>query len=225
MAPLPAPQFILASASPRRRQLFALTGWPFATATAAVDEAPHPGEAPEALVVRLAASKARTVAAESPGPAWVLAADTVVVDDGRALGKPADARQALEMLGSLRGRRHQVITALALVDPISGRQLSEICRSDVPMREYSPAEARAFVARGEAADKAGSYAIQDPAFRPVDLERMQDCYANVVGLPLCHLLRAMRRVGVEPPRDVPRACQSHTSYTCPAYPSILEGRA
>jgi MAF protein len=224
MASTPSPEFILASASPRRSQLLALTGWTFTTAATAVDESPYPGEAPEALATRLARSKAQAAAGAASNGSWVLAADTLVVDRGAVLGKPGDEREALEMLGSLRARTHQVITSLALIDPATGEQYSETCSSQVSMRDYSPAEVQAFVARGEAWDKAGGYAIQDPHFRPVDMARMQDCFANVVGLPLCHLVRAMRRAGLEPRRDVPQACQAHTDYRCPVYREILEGR-
>jgi len=225
MVSAPSPQFILASASPRRRQLLALTGWTFITAKASLDESPQSGEAPEALAARLAQAKARAVArAGSSGPSWVLAADTVVVDQGRVLGKPDGEGEALTMLSSLRGRQHQVITGIAILNPATGGQQSETCRSDVPMRSYSPAEAEAYVARGAALDKAGGYGIQDRTFRPVDMDLMQDCYANVMGLPLCHLVRAMRRLGVEPPRDVPEACQAHIQYRCPVYRDILEGR-
>jgi len=225
MVSAPSPQFILASASPRRRQLLALTGWTFTTAEASLDESPQPGEAPEALAARLAQAKAQAVArAGASGPSWVLAADTVVVDQGRVMGKPDGEGEALTMLSSLRGRQHHVITGIAILNPATGEQQSETCRSDVPMRSYSQAEAEAYVARGAALDKAGGYGIQDRTFRPVDMDLMRDCYANVMGLPLCHLVRAMRRLGVEPPSDVPEACQAHTQYRCPVYTEILEGR-
>lgn len=224
MTSSPASDFILASASPRRSRLLALTGWTFTTAAASVDESSLPGEAPEALADRLARSKAQAAAGTVTNGPWVLAADTLVVDRGVVLGKPGSEQEALEMLGSLRGRTHRVITSLALINPASGEVHSETCRSEVSMRDYSMEEAQAFVARGEAWDKAGGYAIQDPLFRPVDMQRMWDCFANVVGLPLCHLVRAMRRAGLEPPQDVPQACQAHTDYRCPVYQDILEGR-
>jgi len=222
MVSAPSPQFILASASPRRRQLLALTGWTFDTVEASLDESPQPGETPEVLAARLAQAKAAATGAS--GPSWVLAADTVVVDQGRLFGKPDGDQEALTMLSSLRGRQHQVITGIAILNPVTGGLQSEICRSDVPMRSYSPAEAEANVARGAALDKAGGYGIQDRAFHPVDMQLMRECYANVMGLPLCHLVRAMRRLGLEPLSDVPEACQAHTQYRCPVYTEILEGR-
>jgi predicted house-cleaning NTP pyrophosphatase (Maf/HAM1 superfamily) len=89
------------------------------------------------------------------------------------------------------------------------------------MRRYSPGEAAAYVAGGSPLDKAGAYGIQDDGFRPVALEHLHGCYANVMGLPLCHLARALRRLGHPSPRDVPAACRSHTGYDCPVYESIL----
>ena len=224
MASTPTSDFILASASPRRSELLALTGWSFTAAPASVDESPRPGETPEGLADRLARAKAQAAAGAAPNGSWVLGADTLVVDGGVVLGKPGDTPEALDMLNSLRGHTHHVITSLALIDPVSGEVYSESCRSEVRMRDYSTEEAHAFVGRGEAWDKAGGYAIQDSQFHPVDLQHLQDCFANVVGLPLCHLVRAARRAGLKPPQDVPRACQAHTDYRCPVYQDILEGR-
>jgi MAF protein len=218
------PQFILHPPRPGAQAAAGLTGWTFATAEAIAGRSPLPGEAPEALAARLAQAKAQAVArAGSSGASWVLAADTVVVDQGRLLGKPDGDQEALAMLSALRGRRHQVITGIAILNPVTGGLQSETCHSDVPMRSYSPAEAEAYVARGAALDKAGGYGIQDQTFRPVDMDLMRDCYANVMGLPLCHLVRAMHRLGLEPLSDVPEACQAHTQYRCPVYAEILEG--
>jgi predicted house-cleaning NTP pyrophosphatase (Maf/HAM1 superfamily) len=116
-----------------------------------------------------------------------------------------------------------VITGIAILNLATGAQQSETCRSDVPMRSYSQAEAEAYVARGRRSTRRG-YGIQDRTFRPVDMQLMRDCYANVMGLPLCHLVRAMHRLGLEPLSDVPEACQAHTQYRCPVYAEILEGR-
>jgi predicted house-cleaning NTP pyrophosphatase (Maf/HAM1 superfamily) len=89
------------------------------------------------------------------------------------------------------------------------------------MRPYSPREVAAYVAGGSPLDKAGAYGIQDDGFLPVDLERLTGCYANVMGLPLCHLARALRRLGHPSPADVPAGCRAHTGYDCPVYESIL----
>jgi MAF protein len=210
----------LASASPRRAQLLALTGWAFETSAADIDEAPRPGESPEALVRRLAMAKAVHASASSPG-ALVIAADTEVVLDGGILGKPSDRAQAVQMLTSLRGRQHRVITAIVVLERSSGRTLTDMCETHVLMRHYKEPELRAYVETDAPLDKAGGYGIQDQDFEPVQMDAMQDCYANVMGLPLCHLARLLRRLGREPSVDIPRACRQHTGYACRIFSTIL----
>lgn len=212
----------LASASPRRRELLRLTGWDFAVEPTEVDETPGEGETPWQTARRLARVKAETASPDSPGE-WILAADTVVIEGGRLLGKPGDAAEAERMLLGLRGKDHRVVTAIALRNPVTGRVIEEACETTVPMRAYRAEEMRSYVARGAPFDKAGGYGIQDPDFQPVDLQRLEGCYANVMGLPLCHLVRAARRLGYEPPADVPAACMAHLAYDCRVYPSILRG--
>ena len=170
------------------------------------DEQPRPGEAPEVLVERLARSKALTVdAREAAAPGGqgeaerdrterdrteriVLAADTVVVLDGAILNKPADAVEARTMLSALRGRPHRVLTGLALA---RGGEVawSSVAETVVTMRAYADDEVTAYIASGRPLDKAGAYGIQDADFRPV--ERIDGCYTNVVGLPLCEVRRAL----------------------------------
>lgn len=212
-------ELFLASNSPRRRELLALTGWQFRVQAAEVDETPLPGEPAPAYVVRLAHAKALATGARLGSGALVVAADTTVVAEGRILGKPADAAEAIHMLRQLCGRRHQVYTALALLRTADQQKWETVCLTDVPMRRYSEAELQAYVASGDPLDKAGAYAIQHAGFHPV--ESLQGCYANVMGLPLCHLVRLLRRVGVEPERLVPQGCQAHLAYTCSVYPEIL----
>ncbi len=125
------------------------------------------------------------------------------------------------MLARLRGVMHTVTTAVSLLDTRTGQHLSELASSPVRMRPYSDAEIAAYVASGDPFDKAGAYAIQHAGFHPV--ERFDHCYANVMGLPLCHLTRLLTRVGLPPAVDVPAACQRHTGYTCPVYERILAG--
>ena len=209
---------LLASNSPRRKQLLALAGWPYCIQPAEIDETPLPGEPAEAYVLRLAESKARA-AAGSAEDGLVLAADTTVVDAGAILGKPNDADQALAMLRQLRGRSHQVLTALAVLQSRSGRLLTDVCVTDVPMRAYTEAEIEAYVASGDPLDKAGAYAIQHAGFHPV--ASLAGCYANVVGLPLCHLARMLRTLGLPPQADLPQACQAALGYQCPVYEQIL----
>lgn len=208
----------LASASPRRQELLRLTGWKVVTRPAEVEERQEPGETPENMTRRLAVAKARATVGE-----LVLGADTVVVRDDEVLGKPADEVQARLMLQALRGRSHQAVSSIALVST-NGRTLAtDTCVSDVPMRKYTDEEIEGYLASGSPLDKAGAYGIQDGGFQPVSMDGMQDCFANVMGLPLCHLVRSMRRLGHEPPADVPAACQAHTGYDCRVFPAILRG--
>lgn len=209
---------LLASNSPRRKQLLALGGWSYRVQPAEVDETPLPGEPADAYVLRLAESKARAAAALQPEE-LVLAADTTVVDTGYLLGKPRHAGEAREMLRRLRGRTHQVFTALSVLHTPSGRLLTDLCVTDVPMRPYSDAEIEAYIASGDPLDKAGAYAIQHPGFHPV--EALAGCYANVVGLPLCHLARTLCKLGLPPRSDLPQACQAALGYQCPVYEQIL----
>jgi septum formation protein len=212
---------LLASNSPRRRELLALGGWPYRIQPADVDETPLPGELPAAYVLRLAESKARA-AAGSWTAQLVLAADTTVVDSGSILGKPRHAAEAREMLLRLRGRSHQVFTALAVL-PASGERMStDLCVTDVPMRAYSEAEIEAYVASGDPLDKAGAYAIQHDGFHPV--ESLAGCYANVVGLPLCHLANKLFKLGLPVRADLPHACQTALGYSCPVYQQIFDLR-
>lgn len=185
------PRLVLASASPRRRALLRLVGLPFRVAPAELDERPRPGETPRALAARLARAKALAVAAEHDE--LVLAADTVVVLDGAALGKPADADEAAAMLRQLRGRRHEVYTAIAVRDA-RGRLVEGGTTSAVWLRWLSDSEIATYVASGEPLDKAGAYAVQSRAFALV--ERLEGCYANVVGLPLCATGDALEALGV-----------------------------
>jgi MAF protein len=222
---------ILASASPRRRELLALTGLPFDARAAGIDETPQTGETPVEYVGRVAREKAQAITnyqlpiANNINSNWelVIAADTEVVIDGEILGKPRSAEEATAMLVKLRGRTHEVISAIAVVDVRSGELHEELCRSEVPMRNYSDAELAEYVATGDPLDKAGAYAIQHNGFRPV--ENFAHCYASVMGLPLCHLTRALRRFGVEPETtDVPAACQQFNNYQCLVYREILATR-
>jgi septum formation protein len=214
-------QIILASNSPRRKELIRLAGWEFQVAPADVDESPLPGEAADRYVLRLAEEKARTAMGMVETGKLIVAADTTVADGKEILGKPADADEARRMLASLRGREHQVYTALAVFDPSSGELVTELAVTDVPMRDYTDDEIEAYIATGDPFDKAGSYAIQHSEFSPVT--DLTGCYANVVGLPLCHLARAMRQFGHLPVGDLPAGCQSHLKYDCTVYAEVQKG--
>lgn len=184
---------VLASASPRRRQLLARLGVPFDVAPADVDEDSDVRERAERVARRLARAKAVAASAQQPDAA-VLAADTVVGYRGRLLGKPRDAGEAAAMLRLLRARRHRVVTAIAVVLPGRKTPLISHVTTGVWMRQYADSEIDASIARGDPFDKAGAYAIQDETFRPVEL--YEGCYCNVVGLPLWTAAALLRRAGV-----------------------------
>jgi MAF protein len=193
---------VLASQSPRRRLLLDSLGLGFTVDAAEVDETPRPGETPGDLVCRLSREKARAVAGRHPG-AIVLAADTVVVLDGKLLGKPVDAREAIAMLRSLRGRVHQVCTAVSVA--YNGQLATRLSESDVLMRTYSDAEIAAYIASGDPLDKAGAYAIQHPLFAPV--AGWEGCYTAIMGLPLGLAADLLREAGIVVPADVAATCE------------------
>jgi septum formation protein len=195
-----------------------LTGLEVRVAAAEVDERRHQDESPGDMTRRLALAKAKAVAGRS---GLVLGADTVVVDGSEVLGKPEDFGEARQMLEALRGRSHQVVTSIAFYNPETDSELIDTCESNVPMRQYSDLDLEQYLANGNPLDKAGSYAIQDGDFMPVDIDQMQDCFANVMGLPLCHVAR---NLPLAPLADVPAACQAHTGYRCPIYADVLEGK-
>lgn len=215
------PILMLASTSPRRRQLLGLGSWRFEVHPADVDETPHPGEKPPAYVLRLAEAKARAAGAAARPGQLVIAADTTVADGGQILGKPADAAEAAAMLASLRGRTHQVFTAIAVYQPETDRLETDLAATDVPMRNYTEDEVQAYIASGDPFDKAGGYAIQHPEFRPV--EALSGCYANVVGLPLCHLERTLVKFGLARPKDLADSCQRALSYECDVHSLVRKG--
>ncbi len=203
--------FILASSSPRRRELLSTLGIPYTVLKPDIDESQHTGEAPLDYVQRLSREKAAQVVKHLSSPTTVLAADTVVIlsadtmgidGQGVILGKPVDALDARDMLQRLRGRVHQVCTAMTLLVLSEGSgqtNTTQITRTDVTMRDYTDAEIEAYIATGDPFDKAGSYAIQHPIFKPV--ARIDGCYTNVVGLPMCTLqtmLAGIHWSGIEP---------------------------
>ena len=182
---------ILASGSPRRRQLLEMLGLPFRAVAPDVDESLLPSEQPEAYVTRLARDKARAVAAREPG-APVLAADTTVVLRGCLFGKPADPAEAADMLRRLQGRKHQVMTAVAVA--LDGRLEHALDVTDVTFRRLSDEQIADYVATGEPLDKAGAYAIQGKGAALV--EGIQGDFFGVMGLPLRLALDLLARVGV-----------------------------
>jgi septum formation protein len=178
------PAMILASASPRRRELIDQLGVPFTVQIPAIDETPLPGETPPVHTMRLAREKAEKVARDHRDD-WVLGADTTVVVDGRMLGKPADAAEAFAMMRLISGRWHVVCTGYCLLKAATGEAFCDCAQSDVFIRELSDAQIRAYVATGEPMDKAGAYAIQGLGAGLV--QQVRGSYTNVVGLPLAEV--------------------------------------
>jgi len=199
-------RLILASGSPRRRELLARLGLPFTIVRPDIDEAVQPGEPADQYVARLSREKAEAVRATLP-PAdltmtLIIAADTTVALDTEILGKPESVEEATAMLTRLRDRSHVVYTGVTVCQAESGDQLTEVDQSQVRMRAYTAQDIARYVASGEAYDKAGGYAIQSPDLRPV--AGIVGCYANVVGLPLTRLTAMLAHSGLHVP--MPTGC-------------------
>lgn len=185
---------VLASASPRRRELLAQVGLAAAVAAADIDETVLAGEAADRHVIRLSEAKALAVAGRSEiAGRFFLGSDTVVVRDGTILGKPADATEAAAMLRSLSGRSHEVVSGYAVHDRSSGRTISGAVITRVWFKSLTEQEISGYLATGEPFDKAGAYAIQGiGAFM---VPRIEGSYPNVVGLPLCEVIAALEEFG------------------------------
>lgn len=220
-------KFVLASNSPRRRQLFDLGGWDFIVLAADVDETPFENEPPREYVIRLAKAKALAIQAKAcPEPrrraesdAVIVGSDTTVADGNQILGKPVDETDARRMLKQLRGRVHRVFTGIAILQ--NEKMAVDLCVTDVPMREYSDDEIEHYIQSGDPMDKAGAYAIQHPEFKPVEV--LEGCYAGVMGLPMCHVLRVLSQFEIATSTDVPSSCRTLLNYDCKVSPAILTG--
>ena len=207
------PSLVLASSSPRRRDLLTRLGVVFEALAADVNEDAYAGEEPEALARRLSQAKAWAVAQRRPG-ALILASDTVVARQGELLGKPLDAQDAARMLRILRNTDHLVITAVTGLDAARGREITLVSTSTVWMRNYDDNELTAYIASGDPLDKAGAYAIQHPVFDPV--AHLDGCYSGVMGFPLGHVAQVLDALGVAVPGSVPLACQGWRGVCCQA---------
>lgn len=189
-----SPHLVLASGSPRRRELLGRLGLRFAIVPADIEEKVLNGEAPEEHVCRLAREKAEHTAKRIPDR-WVLGADTIVVIDGHILGKPVDEAHAMSMLSTLADRTHTVFTGYALVN--SGRPDGarvRYVRSDVHIRGLSADEIKGYVKTGEPMDKAGAYAVQ--GIGSAIVRSISGSYTNVVGLPLCEVCNDLKALGI-----------------------------
>lgn len=211
-----AHSFVLASQSPRRRRLLGLLGAPILIEVSGANEDIAPDQDPIDYVSVVAQRKAEIVAAlphAAPGGrVLIIAADTTVVVDDIILGKPTSAEDARSMLRLLRNRPHLVHTGLCVIDPISGRQLTEAHTARVFMRDYADNEIEAYIATGDPLDKAGAYGIQHPTFRPV--ARLDGCFLGVMGLSLCHLVDVLRRLDAPSAVNMTMLREVHEGYAC-----------
>ena len=183
--------FVLASQSPRRRELLSMLGLTFDIVTADIDETMDPALTVEEAVAQVCRRKAEAVAAKCPGKP-VISADTIVVVDGKVLGKPHSEQEAFSMLQSLSGRSHTVMTAFCIYR--GGEAEVHVEKTDLRFKPLSDEEILAYIATGSPMDKAGAYGIQDGA--AVFVESLQGDYYNVMGLPLCALVKRLRAHGI-----------------------------
>ncbi len=218
-------EFILASKSPRRKILLRNLIDPFIVVNSDVEEREIPGEKPDEFVIRLAKEKAlkvgESVLTNSLENAFVLGADTIVVDGTEILGKPLDQMDAARILEQLRGKTHHVLSGIALYNLSTGEIQTRLVCTEVVMREYTEDEIQDYIASGDPLDKAGAYGIQNRDFNPAP--EFFGCFANVMGLPLCHLAVLMKEMGIETDHRVADRCQDSIHYQCPIYADVLAG--
>jgi len=214
-------KFWLVSNSPRRREILSWAGWRLEKMASNGDEAMLAGENPEQYVRRIAVLKSGVDLEDAAAGDFILSADTIVVLDGTLLGKPRDSKEAVGMLAALRARGHWVMTAVAVRQACSENAGLELCKSRVSMRAYTDEEIQRYVSSGDPLDKAGAYAIQDRAFHPA--EDFRGCLASVMGMPLCHLERMLRRSREYAWTDWPLICQKKLEYTCPITNRVMAG--
>lgn len=186
-------KIVLASQSPRRKELLGRMGLEFVTQASKIDESAFDGLEARELVATLSREKAQWIARQLDGETLVIGADTVVVRDGAALGKPKDAEDAVAMLLSLSGRDHQVCTGVTVCR--GDRVLTQVEETQVTFRELTEAEVRQYVSTGEPMDKAGAYGIQ--GLGGLMVEGIRGDYSNVVGLPVCRLGQMLKDFGVD----------------------------
>lgn len=185
-------RIILASASPRRKELLSQVGLNFESIPSLINEDIREGETPEEHVLRLALYKAREISKNQQN-SLVIGADTVVVLDGKILGKPQDEKEAFEMLSQLSGREHKVYTGFCVRDSSNDVECSKVVESRVRFKQLTSEEIEGYIKSGEPMDKAGAYAIQGKGSYMI--KEIQGSYTNVVGLPLCELIEVLINLG------------------------------
>jgi MAF protein len=196
-------------------------GWSFQPVPSNIDESIHTGEMALEYVKRLALEKSKAWIDDAVDEDIIVAADTVVILDGKILGKPRNAQNAIEMLKSLRNRTHQVATAISVRKVGCAIPVSDLCVSMVKMRDYSDKEIDDYVASSDPLDKAGAYAIQNREFHPS--VGFAGCFPSVMGMPLCHLERTLRKIEGYQQLDMAGICRKNIKYNCPITTQVLSG--
>ena len=191
-------RFILASSSPRRRELLASIGVDFDVLPSHVPEEHQPGEAPEEYVARLSRDKAAAIAAQHPSR-WIIAADTTVLLGDQLLEKPVDQSDAVRMLSLIAGRTHTVYTGVTLQNAGRAYHETRVAESEVRMLALPREDIEWYVRTGEPMDKAGAYAVQ--GIGGMFIDSIHGSYTNVVGLPLAMLFQMLRKAGIDPLRS------------------------
>ena len=208
-------EIILASASPRRRQILSWATENFTCKSADIDETPRPEEDPVRYCERMALEKAAVLTSYHPlEEKYILASDTTVFRGQQIYGKPTDAADAFRMIKELQGKPHVVCTAVAVLHADRTKMESALtaCQTTVQMRPFTDTEIENYVASGDPEGKAGAYAIQNDVFQPVS--SIQGCYACVMGLPLCHTELLFSQLGIHFEKDFSRCCKANISYPC-----------
>jgi nucleoside triphosphate pyrophosphatase len=190
-------RFILASSSPRRRELLASVGVDFDVVPSHVPEEHQPGEAPEEYVARLSREKANAIGEQHPSR-WIIAADTTVLLGEQLLEKPLDQHDAVRMLSLIAGRTHTVYTGVTLQNTERKYHDTRVAESEVRMLPLPPEDVEWYVRTGEPMDKAGAYAVQ--GIGAMFIDSIHGSYTNVVGLPLAMLFQMLRKAGIDPLR-------------------------
>ena len=216
-SPVATGRLVLASASPRRRELLEALGLRFEVQPADIPEEPLPEETPQEMVERLSRDKALKVAA-TVDAGFVIGGDSTVVHLGDSLGKPADDDEARTMLRRLRGTTHHVSTGLTVVNASTGQAKTVSMTSQITLREFSDEDIEASIASGVPKDKAGAYAVQDPELRPAS--GWEGCYHNIIGLPTCMALQMLDELGYLWPEDCQRPDSARCGPGCPTEASL-----
>ena len=210
---------ILASQSPRRRQLLGLLGYEYRAIAADADETAVSDPNPAIDAWKTARLKTAVIAPQFP-TSLIIGADTNVALDGELLGKPINAADARRMLRALRGRTHHVNSGVCILDARTGREIVDTHTAIVTMRDYSDAEIDAYIETGDPMDKAGAYAIQHPIFRPVAV--MDGCFTGVMGLSVCRLIQLLADFGLPVLAEKTAVSHSHDGYFCPVFENMRE---